>query len=97
MLLIRNVSRNKDFQRRSNSSVFFVGRLLSQISQGALAQKVCGALTNCDIDLAVKTKVRVTLSGLHLESLGLADFNYTQLVIAVQIHNNIVYKYILWH
>ena len=62
VLLIRYVSRNKDFQRRSNSSsVFFVGRLLSQISQGALAQKVCGALTNCDIDLAVQTKVIVTL------------------------------------
>ena len=63
VLLICYVSRKKDFRRRSNSSsVFFVGRLLSQISQRALAQKVCGALTNCDVDLAVKTKVRVTLS-----------------------------------
>ena len=55
------------------------------------------ALTNCDIDLAVQTKVRVTLSGLNVESLGLADSTSTQLVIAVQMHNNIVYKYILWH
>ena len=89
------------FQQRLPTKVKFQCLLRRKTAESDLTRSTCTKGLWCTYKLwhwpCSGNQGHSHIERLHVDSLGLADFNCMQQVIAVQIHNNIVYKYILWH
>ena len=89
------------FQQRLPTKVKFQCLLRRKTAESDLTRSTCTKGLWCTYELwrwpCGENQGQSHIERLHVECLGLADFTSTQQVIAVQIHNNIVYKYILWH